>query len=90
MRVYDLQAFMKIVGEQRSSEQRISLLLATFLQAAIGVDTNIEQKAIAALDSISNHQRLSLLLMLWTAPPPARECQECGCCRDHCRNSHGH
>jgi hypothetical protein len=20
------------------------------------------------------------LLMLWTAPPPARECHECGCC----------
>jgi hypothetical protein len=23
---------------------------------------------------------LGLLLMLWTAPPPARECHECGCC----------
>ena len=23
---------------------------------------------------------LGLLLMLWTAPPPAHECQGCGCC----------
>jgi hypothetical protein len=35
---------MKIAGEQRSSEQRISSLLVAFLQAAIGVDTNIGQK----------------------------------------------
>ena len=25
-------------------------------------------------------QRMCLLMMLWTAPPPARECHECGCC----------
>src|ERR1017187_3076032 len=23
---------------------------------------------------------MSPLLMLWTAPPPGRECHECGCC----------
>src|SRR6516164_7259542 len=23
---------------------------------------------------------MSPLLMLWTAPPPARKCHECGCC----------
>ena len=25
-------------------------------------------------------QRMSPVLMLWTAPPPARECHGCGCC----------
>ena len=25
-------------------------------------------------------QRVRSLLMLWTAPPPARKCHGCGCC----------
>jgi integrase len=29
---------------------------------------------------VAANRRRCRLLMLWTAPPPARECHECGCC----------
>ena len=37
-------------------------------------------KLLARADEVIERMRECLLMMLWTAPPPARECHEYGCC----------
>ena len=51
--------------------------------AAYGEKQNHKPKASCPLLAQSRHRlmrRTCPLMMLWTAPPPARECREYGCC----------
>ena len=43
---------------------------AKFIDFAMTLDAETAEK----------HKRNATQLMLWTAPPPARECHGCGCC----------
>ena len=37
-------------------------------------------RVIVSLGAGTGPDIVARLLMLWTAPPPARECHRCGCC----------
>jgi hypothetical protein len=55
------------------------------LKTAKCPQTNIPASLLARPDAVIECERhllrcMSLLLMLWTALPPARECHECGRC----------
>src|ERR1019366_9016438 len=58
---------------------------AVLMAVAVGVpaaDRNqitLEAASVGGLFRFKPSARCRLL-MLWTAPPPARECHECGCC----------
>jgi hypothetical protein len=52
-------------------------VLIVGIGVAVLISVEVEKRLLAALSQGKFEGRL---LMLWTAPPPARKCQGCGCC----------
>jgi len=66
---------MASLGEISTGANHVTVVEAALDEIAAALERALDITALSSIAGIPNHlSKGCLLLMLWTAPPPAREC----------------